>query len=625
MGVHPLVDTHVHFHDRTNTELVYPQFGVGFQHPTLRLGAVASDVFDVAAYRAETRSVPVAGMVHVAAALGSENPVAETRWADTMASASVGTPLALVAGCDLSAREAAATLDRHLEASERVRGVRDHRAPTTFDDAAWLRGFREVAERDLLLEVYIGWERLAPLRKLADSRPEVTIVVEHAAAPTEREPDSFADWRHAIHEAAGASNVICKISGLGMGDPEWTIGSLRPWVLECLEAFGPDRCMLGSHWPYDRLFSGFDPLVAAWREILTVLPEDEQAAVFHRTAQRVYGLAAEGGEPEERVASGRGGIARAVASLAEGRCVVVADGDGDTYSGDLVLAAEHASAETVAFLTHHTTGVIWVALSAERLRELRLPVLAMPGGPAEPAPFTISVDAHRYGASAADRAVTARALADPATRPDDLHRPGHVFPLQYCRGGVLERAGHTEAGADLVRLAGLYPAAVIARIVNRDGSLAGPTDVDAFAARHGFDVVSVDEVVEHRWRHESLMQPFASCRLPTPSGQFVAHAVRSVIDGAEHVAFVMGDPAAGPMPVAAHAECLLGDVFGSRGCTCRERLDGSLQRIGAHGRGTVVYLRGRPCGATVSADDRLVEQILQTVAVTGAVPLPDSN
>jgi 3,4-dihydroxy 2-butanone 4-phosphate synthase/GTP cyclohydrolase II len=276
--------------------------------------------------------------------------------------------------------------------------------------------------------------------------------------------------------------------------------------------------------------------------------------------------------------------------------VVVVDDESRENEGDLVLAAEFATPEKIAFIVRHTSGLICVPLSAERCDELRLNPMVAENTDSHGTAFTESVDVRgrtTTGISAADRAATARALADPMTRPQDLSRPGHMFPLRARPAGTLKRAGHTEAAVDLARLAGCRPAGVICEIVNPDGSMARLPRLREFAAEHGLPLISIADLVAYRYRSERLVERVASADLPTEHGPFTCIAYEGRLDGIEHVAFVRGD-ISGPEPVLVrvHSECLTGDVFGSRRCDCGAQLDAAMAAIAEAGAGVVVYLRG---------------------------------
>jgi 3,4-dihydroxy 2-butanone 4-phosphate synthase/GTP cyclohydrolase II len=252
----------------------------------------------------------------------------------------------------------------------------------------------------------------------------------------------------------------------------------------------------------------------------------------------------------------------------------------------------------MAFTIRHSSGVICVPMPADLLDRLEIPLMTPHNRDRMRTQFTISVDARdgvTTGISARDRAHTARALADSATEPWEITRPGHVFPLRYCEGGVLARRGHTEAAVDLARLAGLTPVGVLVEIVNDDGTMKRAPELRAFADEHGLAMISIDELVRYRHRTEHLVERVAATRLPTRHGEFTAYGYRSSIDGSEHLALGYGDLAAAPdEPVLTrvHSECLTGDVFGSQRCDCGPQLDEAMERIVAAGRGVVVYLRG---------------------------------
>ncbi|MGI5129865.1 bifunctional 3,4-dihydroxy-2-butanone-4-phosphate synthase/GTP cyclohydrolase II [Pseudonocardia sp. CA-107938] len=293
-----------------------------------------------------------------------------------------------------------------------------------------------------------------------------------------------------------------------------------------------------------------------------------------------------------------GPVDRALDELRAGRPVLVVDDEDRENEADLILAAELATPETIAFVIRHTSGLICVAVPDERADQLDLPLMVEHGEDPRQTAFTVSVDLRvgiTTGVSAADRAATVRALADPGTQPSDLVRPGHVFPLRARPGGVLKRAGHTESAVDLCRLAGLSPAGVLAEVTNDDGTMTCGADVRRFADEHGLVLLSVADLV--RYRSESLVRRAAEGRIPTDHGEFTAVTYVSELDGIEHVALVLGDVdqrlgGGAPVPVRVHSECLTGDVFGSRRCDCGEQLDVALARIGKAGRGVVVYLRG---------------------------------
>jgi 3,4-dihydroxy 2-butanone 4-phosphate synthase/GTP cyclohydrolase II len=287
----------------------------------------------------------------------------------------------------------------------------------------------------------------------------------------------------------------------------------------------------------------------------------------------------------------------AIARIARGEPVIVVDDSDRENEGDLILAAERASVETLAFLLRHTSGLVCVALPGERCDALHLPpMVARPDDPHRTA-FTVSVDAREgtsTGISAADRTTTIRALARDESTPEDFVRPGHVFPLRAREGGVLKRRGHTEAACDLVRLARLSPAGVLCELMHPDGTMMRAPALEAFARDHDLALIHIDDLVGFRRRSEPIVEFVAKARLPTRHGPFVAHVFRDVIEGREHIALVRGDlrGAAGGVLVRVHSECITGDLFGSLRCDCGAQLDSALARIAGEGLGVVVYLRG---------------------------------
>lgn len=290
-----------------------------------------------------------------------------------------------------------------------------------------------------------------------------------------------------------------------------------------------------------------------------------------------------------------GTVDEAIAAIARGEAVVVLDDADRENEGDLIVAAELATPDLLAFMVQHTSGLICVGMAGELLDDLAIPMM-VGGGDRQGTAFTVSVDLAdgvTTGISAADRAATIRALADPTARPRDFVRPGHVFPLRARPGGVLERGGHTEAAVDLVRAAGLAPAGVLCEIVRTDGTMARWPDLHRFAAEHGLVMITIDQLVAHRWRTEQLVRRRGSATIPTLHGRFTAVAYESLVDGNEHIALVLGDVATGgPALVRLHSECLTGDVFGSTRCDCGDQLDRSLAAVSEAGRGVVAYLRG---------------------------------
>ena len=296
-------------------------------------------------------------------------------------------------------------------------------------------------------------------------------------------------------------------------------------------------------------------------------------------------------------------IEQALEALRRGEMIIVVDDEDRENEGDLVMAAEKITPEAVNFMATHARGLICVALPPERVDALQLPpmVSGENTSPMETS-FTVAVDARwgiTTGISAADRAHTIRLLVDPATRPGDLARPGHVFPLRARPGGVFERPGHTEAAVDLTRLAGLTPGGVICEIMNPDGTMARRDDLERFAAEHGLLIVTIRDLITYRRQHDPPLQRVAGARLPTPHATFRIFAYQPRDGGQPHLALVLGNVNDGaPVLTRMHSECLTGDVFGSLRCDCGEQLERAMQAVAAEGRGIILYLRqeGRGIG-----------------------------
>ncbi len=292
-------------------------------------------------------------------------------------------------------------------------------------------------------------------------------------------------------------------------------------------------------------------------------------------------------------------IDRAIADVAAGKAVVVVDDEDRENEGDIIFAASKATPELMAFTIRHSSGVICVPMPAVMLDRLEIPLMTPHNKDKLRTAYTISVDARdgvSTGISAADRAHTARVLADSATEPWEVTRPGHVFPLRYREGGVLIRRGHTEAAVDLARMAGLTPAGVLVEVVNDDGTMKRGPELRAFADEHGLALISIEDLVHYRRRTENHVVRVAETRLPTRHGDFQAFGYRITIDDSEHMALVYGDPAeltsGEPVLTRVHSECLTGDVFGSERCDCGPQLDEALELIVQEGRGAAIYLRG---------------------------------
>ena len=285
-----------------------------------------------------------------------------------------------------------------------------------------------------------------------------------------------------------------------------------------------------------------------------------------------------------------------IAAIARGDMVVLVDDEDRENEGDLIMAAEHVTAEKLAFIIRHTSGVVVAPLTGERCDDLRLPMMVDHNTESHRTAFTVSVDlleGTSTGISAADRALTIRALADGTVGYQAFARPGHVFPLRAREGGVLKRAGHTEAAVDLARMAGCEPAGVICEIQNDDGTMARLPQLIEFCREHNLLLSSIAALVEWRRHKERLVERIGSARVPTQWGEFECVAYRSTIDGIEHLAFVRGDIGSGaPVLTRVHSECLTGDVFGSLRCDCGDQLSAALQLIAKNDHGVLVYLRG---------------------------------
>ena len=290
-----------------------------------------------------------------------------------------------------------------------------------------------------------------------------------------------------------------------------------------------------------------------------------------------------------------GRVEDAVREMREGRMVIVVDDADRENEGDLIFAAEKATPELVRFMVRHCSGIICVPMEGERLEQLNLPLMTSENTESMRTAFTISVDAVNgttTGISAADRAATIQALVSPGTKPHDLARPGHIFPLRYTPGGVLRRAGHTEAAVDLARLAGLTPAGVLCEVVNDDGTMARMPQLEEFAEEHGLTIISIADLISYRRHRERLVHRVTEARIPTVFGEFEAVGYES-FDGRTHVALVKGAPAGKDnVLVRVHSECFTGDVLHSTRCDCGTQLDDAMRRIAEEGEGVIVYIRG---------------------------------
>ena len=307
-------------------------------------------------------------------------------------------------------------------------------------------------------------------------------------------------------------------------------------------------------------------------------------------------------------------IPEAIDEIRQGRMVIVVDDADRENEGDLIMAAERVTPEAIAFIVRHTSGVICMPVIGERLDELEIPLMVAANTDSRRTAFTVSVDARMgvtTGISAADRARTIKAIIDPESEPDDLSRPGHVFPLRYREGGVLKRAGHTEAAVDLARLAGLFPAGVLCETVNEDGTMARLPDLERFARAHDLKIISIADLIEHRRQNEVLVTKVAEANIPTRHGEFRSIAYESVTDARTHVALVMGDVGDGQNVLTrVHSECLTGDVFGSLRCDCGGQLDRAMELIGREGRGVILYVRGHE-GRAIGITHKLRAYALQ--------------
>ncbi len=295
-------------------------------------------------------------------------------------------------------------------------------------------------------------------------------------------------------------------------------------------------------------------------------------------------------------------IAEALNDYAAGRMIIVVDDEDRENEGDLLCAAQFVTPQTIAFMAREGRGLICLAMTGDQLDRLELPLMVTNNTARLGTNFTVSIEAAHgvtTGISAADRAHTIKVAIDPASQPHDLNRPGHIFPLRAVEGGVLVRAGHTEAAVDLARMAGLQPAGVLCEIMNADGTMARMPDLQQFAARHDLKMISVAQIIAHRRQHERLIQRAAEATLPTRYGVFHTISYTSPYDPNDAIALVMGEPSADePVLVRVHSECLTGDVFGSLRCDCRAQLEQAMEGIAAAGQGVILYLRqeGRGIG-----------------------------
>jgi len=294
-------------------------------------------------------------------------------------------------------------------------------------------------------------------------------------------------------------------------------------------------------------------------------------------------------------------IEEAIEDIRQGKMVVVVDDKSRENEGDLIMAAEAITPQAVNFMAKLGGGLICMPVIKERLNELNIGMMVSENTDTHKTAFTVSVDASgtTTGISARDRALTIQKIIDPTAKPMDFNRPGHVFPLEYKKGGVLVRAGHTEAAVDLARLAGFYPAGVICEIMNEDGSMARVPELKEYVKKHTLKLITIADLINYRRRHEKLVEKVSEVMLPTKFGIFKAIGYRDKINNEEHIALVMGDiDPSEPVLARVHSECLTGDVFGSQRCDCGDQLDTALRSIAQEGKGILLYMRqeGRGIG-----------------------------
>ncbi|RTZ69909.1 MAG: bifunctional 3,4-dihydroxy-2-butanone-4-phosphate synthase/GTP cyclohydrolase II [Aquificaceae bacterium] len=291
-------------------------------------------------------------------------------------------------------------------------------------------------------------------------------------------------------------------------------------------------------------------------------------------------------------------VEEAIEDIRQGKMVIVVDDPDRENEGDLVMAAEKVTPEAINFMAKYGRGLICLSLTPQRCEELGLEPMVRENSDPKGTAFCVSIDAHpkhgtTTGISAYDRAITIKLAVSPDAKPSDFVKPGHVFPLRAREGGVLERAGHTEASVDLARLAGLYPAGVICEIMKDDGTMARLPDLIEFAKKHNLKIITIEDLIKYRLQRETIVEKVSSAHLPTPWGVFKIHVYRNKLDGMEHAALTMGEwKEDDPVLVRVHSECLTGDVFKSLKCDCRNQLEKALETIAKEGKGVLVYMRG---------------------------------
>jgi 3,4-dihydroxy 2-butanone 4-phosphate synthase / GTP cyclohydrolase II len=295
-------------------------------------------------------------------------------------------------------------------------------------------------------------------------------------------------------------------------------------------------------------------------------------------------------------------ISEAIEDIRAGKFIIIVDDESRENEGDLAIAAEKVTPEAINFMAKHGRGLICLPIIGQRLDELGIPLMVTNNTSRYSTAFTVSIEAKdkvTTGISAFDRAQTIKTVLDPDTKPSDLAQPGHIFPIRAKDGGVLVRAGHSEAIVDLARLAGLYPAGVICEVMDEDGTMRRLPQLEAIASKFDLKIITIVDLIAYRLRHEKLVQRVTEAKLPTKYGEFTAVAYKSAVDAAEHIALVKGDISSDePVLVRVHSECLTGDVFGSLRCDCGAQIEMALQRIAEEARGVFVYMRqeGRGIG-----------------------------